>query len=54
MLKETHFTEGPDDGVIVYGLFLDGARWDMTTMVVDEALPKVLYDNVPYVSYKQT
>lgn len=49
-LKETVFKNPPDDGVYIYGLFLDGARFDMTTMKLDESLPKILYDIVPYVS----
>lgn len=50
-LKETIFDVPPDDGVYVYGFFLDGARFNMTTMKLDESLPKILYENVPYVSY---
>ncbi|KAL6424720.1 hypothetical protein ACFW04_009998 [Cataglyphis niger] len=48
-LKETVFKKPPDDGVYIYGLFLDGARFNMTTMKLDESLPKILYDVMPYI-----
>ncbi|EFN66875.1 Dynein heavy chain 7, axonemal [Camponotus floridanus] len=47
VLKETVFTSMPEDGVYVYGLFLDGARFDMKKMCIEESFPKVLHDNVP-------
>lgn len=50
ILKETVFTIAPEDGVYIYGLFLDGARFDMKKMCIEESIPKVLYDNVPFVS----
>lgn len=50
ILKETAFESAPEDGVYVYGLFFDGARFDMREMTVEESFPKILYDNVPYVS----
>lgn len=50
-MKESKFDKPPEDGVIIYGLFLDGARWNPEKMIIDESLPKVLYDVVPYVSF---
>ncbi|KAL6257142.1 hypothetical protein P5V15_012074 [Pogonomyrmex californicus] len=48
ILKETVFTIAPEDGVYIYGLFLDGARFDIKKMCIEESFPKVLYNNVPF------
>ncbi|KAL1138662.1 hypothetical protein AAG570_008724 [Ranatra chinensis] len=37
----------PDDGCVVYGLFLEGARWDFNPMLLAESLPKQLYTSMP-------
>ncbi|CAB0032367.1 unnamed protein product [Trichogramma brassicae] len=42
----------PDDGVYVRGMFLAGARWDLKSMRLDEALPKQLHDQMPLVWIK--
>ncbi|XP_043277906.1 dynein axonemal heavy chain 7-like [Venturia canescens] len=48
VLKETSFTSPPTDGVYIYGLYLDGARFNKESMTLDESLPKVLYDQMPH------
>ncbi|KRT78388.1 hypothetical protein AMK59_7214, partial [Oryctes borbonicus] len=52
VLKGDQFQTSPDDGVYVYGLFLDGARWNDAQMMLDESLPKVLYSVVPFIWLK--
>ena len=37
----------PVDGVHVYGLFLEGARYNTETCVLDECEPKVLFTEIP-------
>ncbi|CAH0726009.1 unnamed protein product, partial [Brenthis ino] len=39
--------EPPEEGVYIRGLFMEGARWNMDDYIVDESLPKVLYDDFP-------
>jgi len=39
----------PDDGAIVHGMFIEGARWDSNTHLLAESRPKELYTNLPIV-----
>lgn len=36
--------QGPDDGVIVYGLFLEGARFDREVGLLKPSLPGVMFE----------
>ncbi|XP_071446254.1 dynein axonemal heavy chain 6 [Hetaerina americana] len=37
----------PDDGVIIHGLFLDAARWDMNSMLLTDPLPGEMNPALP-------
>jgi len=51
MPKET-YRHPPRDGVYVYGLFLEGARWDKHKHSLVESLPKVLFSHSPVIWFK--
>jgi len=40
-------TQKPDDGVYIYGLFLEGARWDAEEHFLAESRPKELFVSFP-------
>ena len=37
----------PDDGCYVYGMFLEGARWDSKRHIISSSKPKELYVDLP-------
>ena len=39
----------PAEGAYVYGMFMDGARWDFEGRTISEAAPKVLYYPAPMI-----
>lgn len=41
-----------DDGVLVDGMFLEGAKWDSNSETLAESDPKVLYTESPLISFK--
>lgn len=45
-------TVSPEDGVIVFGLYLEGARFDMNTCKVTESFPGKMYDLLPAIHFK--
>lgn len=42
-LDHTKFTDKPEDGCLMYGLFMEGARWNPEKRIVDESAPKELF-----------
>ncbi len=39
--------EKPEDGVYIYGLFLEGARWDYKKHMITTSKPKELFSDLP-------
>ncbi len=39
--------KAPESGVYVYGLFLEGAKWNNAEMILTESDPRVLYTDAP-------
>lgn len=39
-------------GNFIYGLFMEGARWDSGKMCVEESLPKKLFYSMPHIWLK--
>jgi dynein heavy chain len=48
-LKSADITNKPDSGVFIYGMLLEGARWNYDTHVLDDSMPKELYTDVPVI-----
>lgn len=44
--------EAPEDGVIVFGLYLEGARFDQAQQLVVESTPGIMYDLLPAIHFK--
>lgn len=42
-----NYDKKPDDGCYVEGMYLEGARWDNSTMMLAESKSKVLYSSAP-------
>ena len=43
----TDITEKPEDGCYVYGIFLEGARWDYKKHLMNNPYPKELFSDLP-------
>ena len=50
--EPTEVEEAPEDGVYIYGLFMDGARWDRENQIVADQFPAEMYDKMPLIWFK--
>ena len=50
--QSSEVEERPKDGVLIYGVFLDGARYNREEKVIDDQLPDILYDRMPLIHFK--
>lgn len=41
----------PEAGCLVYGLYLEGCRWDATTHTLEDSEPKRLYTEMPMIAF---
>lgn len=39
----------PDDGVYIYGIFIEGARFDREALSLQDSFPGRLFDRMPYI-----
>lgn len=44
---KVELTRPPDDGVYIYGIFLEGARWSNSTHQIEDSRPKELFTDLP-------
>ena len=53
VVKEAHteITEGPDDGVYCYGLYMEGARWDHDEQFMRVSRPGEMYGELPVIHF---
>ncbi|OAJ37962.1 hypothetical protein BDEG_21931 [Batrachochytrium dendrobatidis JEL423] len=49
VMKEDSYAHPPQDGVYVRGFYLEGSRWDRTTNLLGDQLPRQLTDAMPIV-----
>ena len=42
----------PDDGAYIYGFYVEGASWNYSTKMLDDAIPKILYPSMPKIWFK--
>ena len=51
-LNEYDLTQKPEDGCYIYGFYIEGARWNTESRLLDEPLPKQLLPAMPHVWFR--
>lgn len=42
--EPSEIEEAPEDGVLIYGLYMDGARWDREKQMINDQYPAEMYN----------
>lgn len=50
--KAEEIEEIPEQGVYIWGLFLDGARWDRENEILTDQLPSKMVETMPIIHFK--
>lgn len=50
-LNHAIYDKPPKDGIFVYGLFIEGARWNMNKRCLDEQLPGEMTSSMPVIHF---
>ena len=48
-LSYSEIKQKPEDGCYIYGMFLEGARWDYSDHMLTDSKPKELYSDLPLI-----
>jgi len=51
-LDQTKYVDKPDDGCFMWGLFMEGARWNPEKRIVDESRPKELFTKMAPIKFE--
>ena len=44
--------KGPNDGVYIYGLFIENAKWDMENRCLEEPAPGEMHSQIPVIHFQ--
>ncbi|XP_039266483.2 dynein axonemal heavy chain 7-like isoform X2 [Styela clava] len=47
VMEDKEYKNPPEDGAYIFGLYLEGAKWDRKSKLIAESIPKILYDKMP-------
>ena len=45
----TDALERPEDGVLIYGLYMEAGRFDRSSMTLEDSFPSILFEQMPFI-----
>lgn len=52
MQSDKEFIKSPEQGKYIYGIYMQGARWDKESRVITDSTPRVLFTDMPMIWIK--